>query len=104
MDKVVWAYYEGVHRPAEKVHEPWVQHNEEQVIGGLGYLDEYAAKAGQGWLGGSARISQADVSAKVAIEFAHRMRPNLGVLDRFPRLAAFAARCEAIDEFSSVKP
>lgn len=104
MDKVVWAYYEGAHRPAEKVHEPWVQHNEEQVMGGLGYLDEYAAKAGQGWLGGSARISQADVRATVAIEFAHRMRPNLGVLDRFPSLAAFAARCEAIGEFSSVKP
>jgi len=104
MDKAVWAYYEIRFHPAEKVHEPWIHHNEEQVMGGLGYLDACAAKAGQGWLAGGDRISQADISATVAIGFANRARPNLGVLDQFSNLSAFAARCEAMDEFSSVAP
>ena len=104
MDKAVWAYYEGRFHPAEKVHEPWIEHNEEQVMGGLGYLDACAAEAGQGWLAGGERIGQADISATVAIGFANRVRPNLGVLDKFSNLAAFAARCEAMDEFASVAP
>ena len=104
MDKAVWAYYEGRFHPAEKIHEPWIRHNEEQVMGGLGYLDSCAAKAGPGWLDGGGRIGQADISAVVAIGFANRARPNLGVLDKFSNLAAFAARCEAIDEFSSTAP
>jgi len=89
MDKAVWAYYEARFHPAEKVHEPWIEHNEAQVLGGLGYLD---------------RISQADISATVAIGFANRVRPNLEVLEKFTHLAAFAARCEKMGEFSSVAP
>lgn len=104
MDKAVWAYYEYRFHPAEKVHEPWVEHNEAQVLGGLGYLDGIAKAAGKGWLAGTDRISQADVSATVALGFANRVRPNLGVLEKFPHLAGFAARYEAMDEFSSVKP
>jgi len=104
MDKAVWAYYEGRFHPAEKVHEPWIRHNEEQVMGGLGYLDSCAADAGQGWLAGGDRIGQADISATVAIGFANRARPNLGVMEKFTNLAAFAARCEAMEEFSSTLP
>jgi glutathione S-transferase len=104
MDKAVWAYYEGRFHPAEKVHEPWIEHNDAQVIGGLGYLDARAKKAGDGWLAGGNRISQADVSATVAIGFVNRVRPKLGVLEKFTNLARFAARCEAMKEFSSVAP
>lgn len=104
MDKAVWAYYEGRFHPAEKVHEPWVEHNDGQVMGGLGHLDACAAKAGDNWLAGTGRISQADISATVAITFANRVRPHLNVMDKFANLAAFAARCEAMEEFSSVTP
>ena len=104
MDKAVWAYYETRFHPEEKVHEPWIEHNEEQVMGGLVYLEACAEKAGQGCLAGGDRISQADVSAAVAISFSNRVRPNLNVMDAFPNLAAFSARCEAMDEFSSVAP
>ncbi len=104
MDKAVWAYYEGRFHPAEKVHEPWVEHNDGQVMGGLGYLDACAKKAGDNWLAGTDRISQADISATVAITFANRVRPKLEVMEKFPHLAAFAARCEAMDEFSSAAP
>ncbi len=104
MDKAVWAYYEGRFHPAEKVHEPWVEHNDGQVMGGLGHLDVCAAKAGDGWLAGTGRISQADISATVAITFANRVRPHLNVMEKFGNLAALANRCEAMDEFSSVTP
>ncbi|MBL4722097.1 MAG: glutathione S-transferase family protein [Alphaproteobacteria bacterium] len=104
MDKAVTAYYEGRFHPAEKVHEPWIEHNEGQIMGGLGYLDEFAAKAGQGWLGGGERIGQADISAVVALGFANRVRPKLEVLNKFPNLAELAARCEGMEEFSSVTP
>jgi glutathione S-transferase len=104
MDKAVWAYYEIRFHPAEKVHEPWIEHNEKQVMGGLGYLDKFAAAAGDGWLLGNDRIGQADISAVVAIGFANRVRPKLNVLDEFPNLAALAARCEATEAFSSVAP
>lgn len=80
MDKAVWAYYEGRFHPAEKVHEPWVEHNDGQVMGGLGHLDACAAKAGDNWLAGTGRISQADISASVAITFANRVRPHLNVM------------------------
>ncbi len=104
MDKAVWAYYEGRFHPAEKVHEPWVEHNDGQVMGGLGHLDACAAKAGDNWLAGTGRISQADISATVAITFTNRVRPHLNVMEKFGNLAAFAARCEAMEEFSSVTP
>ena len=104
MDKAVWAYYEGRFHPAEKVHEPWVDHNDGQVMGGLGYLDTCAEKVGDNWLAGTDRISQADISATVAITFTNRVRPKLQVMEKFPHLAAFAARCEAMEEFSSVTP
>lgn len=104
MDKAVWAYYEGRFHPAEKVHQPWIEHNDAQVLGGLGYLDDCAKKAGAGWLAGGDRVSQADITAAVAIGFVNRVRPKLGVLEKFSNLAKFAARCEAMDEFSSVAP
>lgn len=99
MDKAQWALYELRFHPEEKVHQPWIEHNEKQACGGLSYLDELAGKAGEGWLGGTPDISQADISAVVAFSFTRKVRPNLEVEKRFPALAAFAACCEARDAF-----
>ena len=104
MDKTVWAVYEGRFHPKEKVHRPWIEHNAEQALGGRGFLNECAAKAGDGWRAGGNRISQADVSAAVAFAFAKMARPKLEVDAKFPALATFSAKCEAMDEFSSVTP
>ncbi len=100
MDKAQWAVYELRFRPEEKVHQPWIEHNEEQVLGGLGYLDELAQEAGDdGWLAGTARMSQADITAAIAYSFAGVARPDLGIADKAPHLARFTARCEAMDIF-----
>ena len=100
MEKAQWAFYEGRFRPEEKIHEPWIAHNDEQVLGGLGYLDELAEKAGaSGWLAGTERISQADITGVVAYSFAETIRPALELEKRLPNLAGFAARCEALESF-----
>ena len=102
MDKTVAAYYEGFHHPEEKIHQPWIDRNEMQLLGGLGYLDNLAKAAGDtGWLAGSLGFSQADISGTVAYSFATVVRPNLEIEKKVPHLAGFAERCEAMDIFTA---
>jgi glutathione S-transferase len=101
MDKAVWAFYEGRFRPAEIVHQPWIDHNEKQVLSGLAALEKIAAGAGGGWLAGTDSISLADVSTAVMVAFVAKVRPNLGTLEAFPALTAFATRCEALPAFQA---
>jgi glutathione S-transferase len=100
MEKAQWAFYEGRFRPAEIVHQPWIDHNESQVVDGLTYLDQLAQDAGpDGWLAGTPALSQVDITAAVAFSFIDAVRPGLAIADKVPALAAFAARCEARDSF-----
>ncbi len=103
VDKAVWSAYEYRFRPAEKVHKPWVRHNDAQVIAGFSYLDRIAATAGdRGWLAGTPDMTQADITAAVGFTFAQLVRPNLGLAEAAPHMARFAARCEALPPFKSV--
>ncbi len=100
MEKAQWAFYEGRFRPADKIHQPWIDHNEAQVMGGLGYLDDLAKSAQpNGWLAGTEQISQTDITGVIAYSFAEAVRPDLPVADKAPHLARFAARCEAMAMF-----
>ena len=105
MDKTVWAVYEGRFHPKEKFHKPWVEHNEAQAEGGLAYLNdavESADAVNNGWITGGDRITQADVSATIAYSFADMARPKLGVAEKYPSLADYAERMEALEAFSAV--
>jgi glutathione S-transferase len=107
MDKTVWAVYEGRFHPREKFHKPWVEHNESQAEGGLAYLNdavESADAVNNGWIAGGDRISQADVSATIAFSFADMARPKLEVAEKYPSLADYAERMEALEAFSAVTP
>ena len=65
-EKAQWAAYEGRFHPPEKVHQPWIDHNDAQVTGGFQHLDAMAEAVGpEGWLGGTTQISQADITAAV---------------------------------------
>lgn len=100
IDKAVFAFYERRFHPEEKVHEPWIEHNDKQVSGGLAALNEYAAKAGEdGWLAETETMSQGDIATAIAFTFTNKVRPNLDVASNYPDLAAFAARCEAMQAF-----
>jgi glutathione S-transferase len=100
-EKTQWAFYEGRFRPAEKVHTPWIEHNEKQVLGGFEHLNAAASEIGDGgWIAGTPTISQADVTTTVAYTFAKTVRPKLELAERFPALSQFAARCETLPAFA----
>jgi glutathione S-transferase len=101
-EKAQWAFYEGRVRPAEKVHAPWIEHNENQVLGGFEHLNVAASKIEEGgWIAGTPNISQADVTTAVAYTFSNTVRPKLGLVGRFPQLSRFVGRCEALPAFSN---
>jgi glutathione S-transferase len=99
-EKAQWAFYEDRVRPAEKVHAPWIAHNDDQVLGGFTHLDAAAAAyAQQGWITGTPSMSQADITTTVAFTFAKLARPHLELATAFPALAEFTDRCEALPAF-----
>jgi glutathione S-transferase len=99
-DKSLWAFYEDRVRPAEKVHAPWIEHNDRQVVGGFEHLNKAAAKIEEGgWIAGTPQISQADVTTAVAFTFINLARPSLKLTERFPQLSRFAERTEALPAF-----
>lgn len=100
MDKAQWAFYERRFRPEEKVHQPWIDHNDNQVIGGLRYLDAIAARipAG-GWLAGTPTLTQADITATVVCGSINFIRPHLNLVTEVPSLFQFASRCEGLPAF-----
>jgi glutathione S-transferase len=100
-EKAQWAFYEGRVRPAEKVHAPWIEHNEKQVLGGFEHLNKSASDVGpNGWLAGTVKMTQADVTTAIAFTFANTVRPRLDLPTRFPDLAHFSTRCEALPAFA----
>ena len=102
-EKAQWAFYERRFHPEEKVHQPWIDHNDRQAVDGLRFLDGLAAGAGEdGWLAGTKRLSQADITGTVAYTFTAAVRPDLRLREELPHLAQFAARCEALPIFASV--
>jgi glutathione S-transferase len=100
MEKAQWAFYERRFHPEEKVHQPWIDHNDAQAIGGLKYLDEIAAQiAPGGWLANTPAITQADISAAIICRSIDMIRPNLKVKSEAPHLCSFAERCERLPAF-----
>jgi glutathione S-transferase len=90
--------YERRDRPEEKVYQPWIDHNDQQVLGGFRFLDQLAEAAGdENWLAGGSR--QADITSAVGYAFAKKVRPDLDLASEVPHLAAFAQRCERLDIF-----
>ena len=100
IDKTIWAVYELRFHDKEHVSRSWVEHNEQQALGGFEWLDNAAKAAGDGWLCGP-NITQADVTAAVGFSFASKVRPKLGLAEKFPALAAHNARAEALDAFKN---
>lgn len=96
-EKAQWAFYEGRVRPADKVHPPWIEHNERQVLGGFEHLEKLVTN--DGWIAGTPKISQADVTTAVAYTFARTVRPELDLVTPFPQLSRFVERCEALPAF-----
>ncbi len=100
MEKSTAVSYEMRFRPPEKIHQPWIDHNNGQCLGGLQQLDAIAnAAEPSGWLAGAERISQADISTAVFVSFMREARPDLGLDTRFATLCRFTDRCEQLPVF-----
>lgn len=99
-EKTVAAAYERQRRPADKIHPPWAEQCEAQARAGFAALE---AAAGDGWLV-DGRLTQADVSAVCAYDFAHVMLPGLLEARAYPKLAGLAARAAALDAFATTHP
>lgn len=103
-DKLIWSVYERRFRPTDKIHQPWVDHNVGQLLGGLACLNARAKAVGDGWLCAGDRISLADVGAAIVFQQTEMARPELDAASKYPELARFALRCSALGAFSSVAP
>jgi len=100
LEKVVAVLYERTMRPPEKIHQPWIDHNEGQARSGLQWL---AAITPSPWLAG-ARLTQADVTVIAMYDFTRIVNASLVPEGRYPRLDALAAECLALPAFSESLP
>ena len=101
LDKAVQAIYEPVKRPAEKVHEPFLEGLRGQMHAGLVMLEAVAAR---GDLAGDANSTLADLTVAVGWRFLNKTAPTVAQIKDFPLLAAHSARCEAMPGFLACQP
>ena len=100
LEKVVAALYEQTMHPAEKIHQPWIAHNEDQALSGLKWL---AALEPAPWLAG-ARMTLADITTVVMYDFTRIVNPRLIPDGKFPGINRLAARCNELPAFRDTRP
>lgn len=100
-EKMVSAYYERTRRPAEYLYEAWATQCEDQARAALATLDE-AVAAGTPLHGG--RLTQADISAVIAYDFARLTQPeSLAPDGMYPHLAAYSKALNALPAFAKTQ-
>ena len=99
-EKTVQIVYERNLRPAEKLHQPWVDRVLGQLLAAYDELEREVAVAP--WTAEEAALTQDAVSAAVAWSFTQLMLPELVAPARCPALAAHAARAEALPVFAAL--
>ncbi|MFZ5511021.1 MAG: glutathione S-transferase [Pseudomonadota bacterium] len=97
-EKTVQIHYERKLRPPEKIHQPWIDRCANQLHCAYELLEQTAYQA-RPWLLGS-RMTQADITLGVAWRFTQFIEPGLVDPGRYPHLAQFSARCEALPVFA----
>lgn len=99
-EKTVQIVYERKLRPAEKLHQPWVDRVLGQLLAAYDELEREVAVAP--WTAEEAALTQDAVSAAVAWSFTQLMLPELVATARCPALAAHAARAEDLPVFAAL--
>lgn len=101
-EKGVTAFYEKTRRPDGTFWQQGFDAYSEQILGGLQALEQAAPEDG-GWLAGS-RMSQADITTAVVIEFIDSVLPDLIGEQQLPRLRALVSRMNELEVFSATHP
>ena len=100
-EKGVAQVYEGVFRPPEKYHQPWVDRCRAQMTGALQELERVrVTQATDSWLMG-AHMTQPDITVACVVTFladATRLE-----VSPYPALQSLVARCEAMSVFKEIK-
>ena len=96
-DKLVDALYEYHFRPKDKIHKPWVQMCEGQVVDGFAWLEEQLVGP---WFAGVAP-TQADITVAVMWSFGCARRPSFFARMSCPKIAALAEKLEASAPFAA---
>lgn len=101
LDKAIQIIYEPMKRPAEKVHEPYLESLRDQVRAGLFMLEAIAARGG---LPGGERSTLADITVAVGWRFLTRTMPQVADHLHYPHLAGLSARSEPLPAFMACQP
>jgi glutathione S-transferase len=100
VDKAGAIVYERALRPAEKVHQPWIERCRTQLDSGLAALE---AATGDGWYAGD-RPLQPDVTVACMLDYLRDRLPEAVPAGRHPRLGAFLARFARLPAFAATAP
>lgn len=100
LEKVVAALYEQTMHPADKIHQPWIEHNENQARSGLQWLASLPQSPS---LTGAA-FTQADVTTIAMYDFTRIVNAPLIPDGTYPRLDALAAHCSEVPAFRDTRP
>jgi glutathione S-transferase len=102
-EKGVLQVYEGVFRPENKRHQPWLDRLRLQMSSSLAAIDRYMGERGVAqWLVGK-RMTQADITAVCAFTFLNDTLRVAADAVMFHSLATLAARCEAMPAFQETR-
>ncbi len=100
LEKTVSIVYEGMLRPEDKRHLPWVERCAGQVASSLAALDRLNPRP----LFFAGRLTQADVTAAVAAAFVRQSVPNLMPEGRYHALDALLMHWEETEAFRQTQP
>jgi len=95
MEKAVQRHYERALRPPDKRHQPWIDRVMSQLTAGLAALD--AELPTSGWIGGE--LGHGDIAVACAFGFVRGMLSDVADTSRYPNLAGFCERAEALPAF-----
>lgn len=96
-EKSVQIVYERNLRPAEKLHEPWVERVTGQLLAAYGALEVELKR--KPLAVSSSRINQAGISTAVAWQFTQQMLPEVVPTQHYPALCALSSLAEALPAF-----
>lgn len=97
IEKIVQVTYETLRRPADTLHQPWLDRLLQQLDSALQQLDN-AVSGQQSWLCGKT-MSQADISIAVAWRVSQYIVANYVDSSRYQNLVKFSERAEKQPEF-----
>jgi glutathione S-transferase len=98
-DKSVSILYERTQRPAEKLHQPWLDRVQGQLLAAYGALEK---EVSPDWFTGE-ELMQPQITVAVAWRFSQHAVGDVVEAADFPRLSLLSARAEQLSEFQEFR-